>query len=172
VAVSSLQEEIRSRGYLNFKVLESAPTVCVVRGDGTMIVLESTVQKIIESGPDGAEICFSDSVTAYTGKNTRSGDPLREKKELEFDMVQDGKVVLKIENRATVSLMPIIMQVDRLGVRLPHGEERYNIVSVTKTKTEAASCQHWGERGAGPAPDGLPQAVAPFRHSPLAVPNP
>lgn len=134
----AIESEMKSRGYLGFKVIESTPSVCTIRGDNTMIALETAVQKIIETDSNEAEIYFVDTAIAYTGKAVRFGSPLQEERELEFDMVQDGKVVCRIDNGVTVSLMPIIMEVNRAGVRLPHGEEKYDVVNVTRIKTEPA----------------------------------
>jgi len=134
----AIGDEAEARGYLNFKVLESTPSVCTIRGDNTMVVLETTVQKIIETDSNEAEIYFVDTAVTYTGKGVRFGAPLQKERELEFDMVQDGRVVCRIDNGVTVSLMPIIMEVNRAGVRLPHGEEKYDVVNVTRIMTEPA----------------------------------
>lgn len=134
----AMENEVKARGYLNFKVLENTPSICTVRGDNTMVVLETAVHKIIETDSDEAEIYFTDTAITYTGKGARFGAPLQKESELEFDTVQDGRVVCRIDNGVTVSLMPIIMEINRAGIRLPHGEEKYDVVNVTRIKTEPA----------------------------------
>lgn len=135
--MSSAAMEAKTDGRLNFKVLENTPSVYVIRDGKTRVSLESKVQRVSWSGGRG-RIFYTDSVITCPEANARPGDTLRERQDLEFDTVQEGKVVCKIENGVTVHIVPIIMRIDRAGACLPDGGERHDVISVTKIKAMPA----------------------------------
>ena len=130
---ANISDKIRSRGYYNFKVVKNLPLICVLN-DKTLIAVETIAQKIIKTGDGQGRIFAINSVIAYTSNEVRKGTPLSQEQDLEFEIIQEGELVCKIENEAVVTLNPVIVQINRAGVRLTDGEEQYDVVTVAKAK--------------------------------------
>jgi len=129
-----LEDGIRSRDYFSFRVIKKIPLVCVLKDDNTMIVIEAIAQKIIKTGTDQGQIFATNSVTTYTSSEVRKGNPLQQEQDLEFDTIQNGELVCKMDNGGVITIIPVVVQINRSGIRLPHGEEQYDVVSVAKVK--------------------------------------
>lgn len=129
-----LEEKIRGRGYFNFKTLKNLPLVCEIKDDKSIVIVESRAHKIIDAGPNQGQVFATNSVATYTGRGVGEGAPLNKEQDLEFDTVQRGELVCKMENGITVTPIPMIVQVNRPGVRNSNGEEQYDMVNVAKMK--------------------------------------
>lgn len=130
----SLEKKIGSLGYFNFRILKNMPLICEIKDDRSVIVVEAIVQKIIRTGTEQGQIFATNSVTTYTSKEIRMGAPLKQEQILEFDTIQKGELVCKMENGIVITLIPVVVQINRSGIRNPNGEEQYDVVNVAKVK--------------------------------------
>ncbi len=129
------EDMIKSYGYMPFKVLKNAPLVCIVKDDGTMITIESTIQKIINTSKGQGDIFGNANVVIYTKKDVREGKPLSRAQDLDYDIISKGEFTCKVDNGIIISMLPVIVQINRSGVRIQHNEELYEVSASFKIKT-------------------------------------
>jgi len=131
---SPLEDRIRSLGYFSFKTMKNLPLVCEVKDDKSIVVVESMAQKFINHGNNQGQIFATNSVTTYTDKKIRDGVPLKQEQDLEFETIQKGELVCKIENGIVITLTPVVVQINRSGIRNANGEEQYDVINLAKVK--------------------------------------
>ena len=134
----SAADTIKSYGYVPFKVMKNVPHVCVVKDDETMITVESAIHKIIEISDGKGDIFGNANVIMHTKKEVRDGKPLSRAEDLDYDVISHGELTCKVNNGIVLSMLPVIVQINRSGVRLRHNEEHYEVSVSFKIKTSGA----------------------------------
>ncbi len=59
---------------------------------------------------------------------------MKQEQDLEFETIQKGELVCKIENGIVITLTPVVVQINRSGIRNANGEEQYDVINLAKVK--------------------------------------